>query len=120
MDGNELHSTFPPWLNQQDEPGRPQVHQAQVGKNQGVVAPGDIKDVAAQPWAKRPGHETVSGKDQPEDGSEVRHAETVAGQRTRDRKQGPEGHIEKSGHQAASFRIPAPDHRQARKVYKGR
>ena len=43
--------------------------------------------MSAQPWAKRPGHETVGGKNQPEDGPEVRHAETVAGQRARDRKQ---------------------------------
>ncbi len=28
--GSTLYSAFPPRLNQQDKPGRPQIHQAQV------------------------------------------------------------------------------------------
>ena len=74
-----LQPTLAPRPNQQDEAGRSQIHKAQIRKYQGVVALGTIQNIAAQPGTKRSGQESVGGKNQPEDGSEMGHAEAVAG-----------------------------------------
>jgi len=43
----KLQPTFAPGSNQQDQSGRSQIHESQIRKDDGVVAPGEIQNIAA-------------------------------------------------------------------------
>ena len=88
--GSTSSLAFPPWLNQQNESRCSKVHRAEIRKNQGVVALGNLQDIAAKPWTKRPRHKAIGCKNQPENGPEIRHAKTISCQGTRNRKKSSE------------------------------
>ncbi|MEA3435463.1 MAG: hypothetical protein U9R43_03285 [Thermodesulfobacteriota bacterium] len=43
----KLQPTFAPWSKQQDQSGRSQIHESQIRKDYGVIAPGEIQNIAA-------------------------------------------------------------------------